>query len=124
MVNCLMLKVFTIDYSDCPFDVKLRINPFKCYVQGIYAFDKLQSGFMRVKNLMLSNRDNPETAFTTSLTLYNSWCVTLVVYLVEKEDTDNQVPKWVRTFYVLLGNLAQSAIPKFVSKEYIQFYNT
>ena len=122
--DCSMLKVFAIDYSDCPLDVKLRIDQLKSHVQGIYAFDKPQSGFMRVKDLMSGNRDGPGTAFTTSLTLYNSWCVAPVAHSVEKEDADNRVPKWVKTFHILLGNLAQSAMPKFMSQEYIQFCNT
>ena len=59
-----------------------------------------------MKDLMSGNRYGPETAFTTSLTLYNSWCVAPVAHSVEKEDTNNRVPKWVKTFHVLLGNLA------------------
>ena len=45
-VDCSMLKVLMIDYSNCPDSVQLKIDILKSHVQGVYSDGKAQSGFM------------------------------------------------------------------------------
>ena len=73
---------------------------------------------------MKGNCNGPTSAFTTGLNLFNSWCVSPVAHSVVAEDGDNHVSQWVQAFHILLGDLAQCAMPAFTSAEYIDFCKT
>jgi len=47
-----------------------------------------EAGFLKHKNVFYSNHNGKDTAFTTGLTLYNSWAVAPVRYSTVKHNAE------------------------------------
>ena len=78
-----------------------------------------EAGFLKHKNVFYSNHNGKDTAFTTGLTLYNSWAVALVNYSTVKHNTEGAL--WMQQFHIFLGKLAGHIMPLCINKEYVDF---
>ena len=95
------------------------INDFTNHVQGQYSDGILEYGFLKYKDIFHGNRNGKNTAFTTGLTLYNSWAIAPVSHLIVKHSVEEAT--WIQQFHILLGKLASLIMPACMNKEYVDF---
>ena len=95
------------------------INDLASHVQGRYSNDIPESGFLKYKDIFHSNRDGKDTAFTTGLTLYNSWIVAPISHSTVKHSAEGAT--WIQQFHILLGRLAGCVMSVCMNNEYINF---
>ena len=58
-------------------------------------------------------------AFTTGLTLYNSWAVAPVSHSTVKHNAEGAL--WMQQFHIFLGKLAGHVMPLCINEEYVDF---
>jgi len=78
-----------------------------------------EARFLKHKDVFHSNRDGKDTAFTTGLTLYNSWAVAPVSHSTVKHNAEGAL--WMQQFHIFLGKLAGRVMPLCMNEEYMDF---
>ena len=87
-----LMKVLMIDVkhweNESTSHIFQGIDDLADHIQGQYVNGIPEIRFLKHKNVFHSNHDEKDTAFTTHLTLYNSWAVTLVSHSTVKHNAE------------------------------------
>ncbi|KAI9837679.1 MAG: hypothetical protein M1837_002721 [Sclerophora amabilis] len=118
------LKVLTIDVEDWKELGEGRIvemlETLANHVRGRQDISP-PTGFLPLRPHLNPNRDGKDTAFTTGITLFNSFLVFPTTHSASCTAKDPAVPDWMQQFHCQLGNVAAAVMDRTMGKEYQDF---